>query len=79
MKERHSYIGKLNGISGIWCDQKPEGLELTKTVDFYTPDEGCIFVKDKEYFDSVVITDGVDINDYVEIEDPRTKENETKE
>lgn len=79
MKERKSYVGKLNGISGIWCDQKPEGLEVTKEITFYTPDEGKIFTKDGELVDSVVITDGIDIKDYVEIIDPRSSEEEPVE
>ena len=74
MIKRHSYIGTLNGVSGIWCDQKPEGLEVEKETTFYTPDEGKVFTKDGELFDSVVIKDDVKIEDYIEIIDPRQKE-----
>ena len=71
MNERHSYQGVLNGVSGIWCDTKPEDLEVTKVNTFYTPDEGKVFKKGDEYFDCVVITEGVDIADYEEVEDDR--------
>lgn len=70
MKERHSYIGQLNGIHGIWCDSCPEGVEVSKEVIFYSPDEGKIFKKGEEYYDSVVIEDGVDIADYEEVDAP---------
>lgn len=79
MIERKSYIGKLNGVSGIWCDQKPEGLDLTDVITFYSPDEGKVFIKDGEFFDSVVIKDGVKIEDYIEVKDPRPTEGEPDE
>ena len=74
MKERKSYIGTLNGINGVWCDQKPEGLDVKEIVTFYTPDEGKVFTKDGELIDSVVIKDGNKIEDYIEIIDPRPSE-----
>lgn len=77
MKERYSYIGKLNDICGVWCDNCPEGLEVKETITFYTPDEGKIFVDKKGNFvDSVVIKDGVNIKDFTEILQPQE---ETKE
>ena len=74
MKERKSYIGTLNGVNGIWCDQLPEGLEIKQEITFYTPDEGKVLTKDGELFDSVVIKDDVKIEDYTEIVDPRPAE-----
>lgn len=79
MKERKSYVGKLSGVSGIWCDQKPEELEVIKEITFYTPDEGMIFTKDGELYDSVVIQEGMDIKDYIEIKDPRPQTEEPEE
>ena len=76
MIERKSYKGTLNGVFGIFTDVKPEGLELVEEVTFYNPDEGKVFVdKDGNILDCVVITDGVDIKDFVEIKDPRPSEN----
>ena len=75
MIERHSYQGTLNGVNGIWCDQKPKGLKNVKDITFYTADEGKVFVdKEGNMIDSVVITDGVKIEDYVEIKKPVTEE-----
>jgi len=75
MKERKSYVGKLNGISGVWCDQKPEGLEVEKEIIFYSADEGKVFAdKEGNLVESVVIQDGVKIEDYAEIKDPRQTE-----
>lgn len=80
MKERKSYIGKLNGVNGIWCDQKPEGIELKDTITFYSADEGKVFAdKEGNLVDTVVIKDGVDIKDYVEIKDPNQKEEPVEE
>ena len=80
MKKRHAYIGILNGISGVFCDQKPEGIELKDTITFYSADEGKVFVdKEGNLLDSVVIEEGVDIKDYVEIKGPRQTEEETQD
>ena len=79
MKERYSYIGKLNGVFGIWCDQCPEDVEVEKTVTFYGPDEGKVFTKDGELFDSVVVDENSKIEDYVEIIDPRKTEESVEE
>lgn len=80
MIERKSYVGTLNGVSGVWCDQKPEGLEVIKENTFYSADEGKVFVdKEGNMVDSVVITDGVDIKDYVEIKQPKEETNDSEE
>ena len=80
MKLRHSYIGKVDGVSGIWCDQKPEGIELEKEITFYSPDAGKVFVdKEGNMVDSVVIQDGVKIEDFVEIVKPKTEEDSVSE
>lgn len=75
MKERHSYVGTLNGVNGIWCDQLPEGLEVKQEITFYTPDEGKVFAdKEGNLVDSIVIDETTNIEDFVEILDPRTTE-----
>lgn len=80
MKKRQSYIGTLNGVNGIWCDQKPEGIELKETITFYSADEGKVFAdKEGNLLDTVVIKDGVNIEDFVEIVDPRKQEEEQGE
>lgn len=79
MKERKSYVGSLHGVNGIWCDECPNDVEVNTIITFFTPDEGKVFTKDGELFDSVTIMEGVDINDYVEIVDPRQEEQEPQE
>lgn len=80
MKERKSYIGKTSdGISAIWTDQHPEDATIEKEITFYSPDEGMVFTKDGELYDSVVIQEGVDIKDYIEIKDPRPQTEESEE
>ena len=75
MKEHKSYLGKLNGVSGVWCDKKPRGLKVEKENTYYTPDEDKVFTKDGELFDTVFIRDeSVKIEDYIEIKDPRPQE-----
>ena len=76
MKERQSYIGSLKGVKGVWCDKKPRGLDLEKTITFYVPDEGKVFTKDGELFDSVVLKDGEKIKDYKEVERPMDEKGE---
>lgn len=72
MKERKSYVGTLKGINGVWCDKKPRGLEVKEEIVFYTADEGKVFAdKEGNLVDSVVIKDGVKIEDYVEIKKPK--------
>lgn len=74
MKEHKSYAGKLNGVSGIWCDHKPEGIEVEKEILWYSADEGKVFAKDGELFDTVT-----SLEDCVEIKDPRPAEGESNE
>ena len=72
MKKRNSYIGKTKeGISAVWTDKHPKNATIEETVFFYVPDEGKVFVdKEGNLIDSVVIEDGVKIEDYVEIKKP---------
>ena len=79
MKERTTYIGTLKGVKGIWCDKKPRGLEVDKTITWYSADEGKVFTKDGELFDTVNLKEGESINDYIEIKDPRPSEEPKEE
>lgn len=87
MKERKAYKGTLKGVKGIWCDKKPRGLELDETITWYSADEGKVFKKGDEFFNSVIIKDGVNIEDFEEVEDtseefkkePEEKSEQTEE
>ena len=68
MQEKITYKGILNGVHGLWCGFKPEGVEVEEEIKVYYPDEGKIFTKDDEEFSVVVLQDGVKIEDYVEVD-----------
>lgn len=68
-----TYIGTLDGICGIWCGFLPEGVIVEKEINVYYPDEGKVFTKDGELFDSVVLQEGESIEEYTEIIDPRSQ------
>lgn len=76
MQIKITYKGYLNGVYGIYCGFKPDGLEVTEEVPVYYPDEGKVFVKDGEYYDCVILQDGESIDDYTEIIDPEELDNE---
>lgn len=71
MKKIISYSGELNGVKGVWCGFKPEGVEIEKEVTVYSADEGMVFVKDGVEYDSVVLGEGEKIKDYKEVEKPK--------
>ena len=75
MKKIISYKGSLNGVKGVWCGFKPEGVEIEKEVTVYNADEGMVFVKDGVEYDSVVLGEGEKIKDYKEVEKPKEEEN----
>jgi len=80
MLERHTYKGIVDGVFGIFVDKKPENIELQEEVVWYSADEGKVFVdKEGNMLDSVVITEGVDIKDFVEIVKPKEETNEQTE
>lgn len=62
-----TYKGYINGVYGIYCGFKPDGLEVTEEVPVYYPDEGKIFIKDGEEYDCVVLQNGESIEDYQEV------------
>lgn len=68
MQIKITYKGYINGIYGIYCGFKPDGLEVTEEVPVYYPDEGKVFVKDGEYYDCVILQDSESIDDYTEVE-----------
>lgn len=79
MIERKSYVGTLNGVNGIWCDKKPKGLKVKEEITFYTPEEGKAFLKDGEYFSSIVLKEGVNLADYQEVDAPEEERPENHE
>lgn len=74
MKTTVSYKGILNGVHGIWCGHKPEGLEVTEEVTVYHPEEGKVFEKDGELFDCVILKPKESIKSYTEVDAPKEPE-----
>lgn len=66
MEIRTTYKGTKDGIYGIYCGFKPDGLDVEEEIPVYYPDEGKVFIKDDEYYDCVVLADGESIEDYKE-------------
>jgi len=67
MEIKTTYKGYINGVYGIYCGFKPDGLEVEEEIPVYYPDEGKIFIKDGEEFGAVVLQEGESIEDYKEI------------
>ena len=67
MQIKTTYKGYINGIYGIYCRFKPNGLNVEQEIPVYYPDEGKIFIKDNQEYNCVVLQDGETINDYTEI------------
>lgn len=70
MQIKITYKGYINGIYGIYCGFKPDGLEVTEEVPVYYPDEGKVFVKNGEYYSAVILNDSETIEDYTEVDAP---------
>ena len=70
MQTMITYKGTLNGVNGLWCGFKPEGVIVEEEITVYKPENGKVFYKDGEYFDCVIQKDGVNIEDYEEADAP---------
>ena len=68
MQIKITYKGYINGIYGIYCGFKPEGLEVEEEISVYYPDEGKVFVKDGEEYTAVILQGGETIEDYTEVD-----------
>jgi len=79
MKTTITYKGILNGVHGLWCGFKPEGLEVLEQITVYRPDEGKEFLKGEERFSAVVLQPGEKIEDYEEVDALPEPKNEPEE
>lgn len=69
MEIKISYVGTLNGVSGIWCGFCPEGVEVTEERQVLYPAEGCTLrrISTQEVFPVVWLKDGDTAENYEEI------------
>lgn len=76
MNKTTTYVGILNGVNGLWCGFKPEGLEVTEEREVLHADEGKILINKKTYQKdySVVLSEEVLEEDYDEINDNTVEE-----
>ena len=71
MEVRITYKGTQNGVKGIWCGFKPEGIKVEEELSILYPEEGYV-LKHKEsgeYFSSVILKDGNSEDNYIEEEE----------
>lgn len=68
MRTIKTYVGTLNGVSGLWCGFKPEGAEITEVRDILLPDDGQELEKDGVRMSSAWLKDGDTRFDYKEVE-----------
>lgn len=74
MEIKTTYKGYINGVYGIYCGFKPDGLEVEEEVPVYYPSEGKIFIKDGEEYSAVVLQEGESIEDYTEVDIPEEQD-----
>lgn len=68
MQTTITYKGILNGVYGIFCGFKPEGLEVIEEVTVYKPDNGKVFKKDDKEYTAIILKEDINIADYEEVE-----------
>lgn len=74
MKIKITYVGTLNGIGGIWCGFKPEGVIVSEERQVLYPEEGSLLKRDNETFECVWLKDNDTQENYTEV--PRPEEPE---
>lgn len=64
-----TYKGTLDGVYGVYCGYKPDGLIVEEETIFYRADEGKVFVRKKDGIKQkdVILEDGETIDDYDEV------------
>ena len=78
MEIRTTYKGIKDGVYGIYCGFKPDGLEVEEEIQVYYPDKDKVFIKDGKEYVAVILKDGEKIEDYTE-QEKQIEENETIE
>lgn len=68
MRISKTYVGTLNGVSGMWCGFKPDDAEITEVREILLPDEGQELEKDGVRMSSVWLKDGDKKSNYKEVD-----------
>lgn len=69
MQIKTTYIGKLNGINGVWCNFKPQNLIVKEEYSILYPsaNKKLKHKQTKEIFSSVILTNGDSKENYTEV------------
>ena len=69
MEIKITYVGKLNGVNGMWCGFKPEGAVIEEEREVLYPAEGYSLrrIATQEVFSAVWLKDGDVKENYEEI------------
>lgn len=68
---RHAYEGTLNGVKGMWTDERPEGVIVEREIMFLTADDSDHELQNKETKEkrsSVIIQDESEQDNWEEVE-----------
>ena len=77
MEIRITYVGTLNGVHGLWCGFKPEGVEVSEERPILYPAKGYkLQNKDGKLLNSVWLKDGDSQDNYTEVEAPKKEKGE---
>ena len=66
MHTKITYVGTLNGVHGIWCGFKPEGVIVEEERTILYPEQGYVLKKDENTFSAVWLKDGDVKENYTE-------------
>lgn len=74
MQIKITYIGTLNGVTGIWCGFLPEGAKIKERKYVLYPKDGYK-LQDKEgkLYDSVLLDGEVSEEDFIEVKDDNSE------
>ncbi len=73
MEIRITYKGTLNGIKGIWCGFKPEGVVVEKEINILYPAKDMLLRKkgEEETYSSIILKVDDSMDNYEEVADDR--------
>lgn len=73
MEIRITYTGTLNGIKGVWCGFKPDGIIIEQEFNILYPAKDMLLRRkgEEETYHSIILKDGDSMDNYEEVADDR--------
>ena len=73
MEIRITYTGTLNGIKGVWCGFKPDGIIIEQEFNILYPAKDMLLRRKggEETYHSIILKDGDSMDNYEEVADDR--------